>query len=197
MVWSRLEKYHPRNKEYFWPISESSLPVFLKKLWRTSFPTSKISHNLWIQTISCCMQCVTMSKLFNFYIFDVAKRSKKGLLQLWILRALNNPQSSILNPRYLVLEVSRATVLVFTCGNKKICLETAVFRVCKEGLRREWIENTFPQVPRRQRCVQKMDSRDTKRCWMRWEISASTQTFTLKENKPMSCKAMTTIVFKP
>ena len=122
--------------------------------------------------------------------FRCRKRSEKGLLQLWILRALNNPQSSILNPRYLVLEVSRAMVLVFTCGNKKICL-------CKEGLRREWIENTFPQVPRRQRSVQKMDSRDTKRCWMRWEISASTQTFTLKENKPMSCKAMTTIVFKP
>ena len=129
--------------------------------------------------------------------FRCRKRSKKGLLQLWILRALNNPQSSILNPRERGIEVSRASVLVFTYANKKISLETAVFRVYREGLRREWIENTFPQVPRRQRSVQKMDSRDTKRCWMRWEISASTQTFTLKENKPMSCKAMTTIVFKP
>ena len=116
--------------------------------------------------------------------FRCRKRSKKGLLQLWILRALNNPQSSILNPRYLENEVSRATGLVFTCGNKKICLETAVFRVYREGLRREWIKNTFPQVPRRQRSVHKVDSRDTERCWMRWEISASTQSFTLRENKP-------------
>ena len=100
------------------------------------------------------------------------------------MRALNNPQSSILNPRERGIEVSRASVLVFTYANQKIGLETAVFRVYREGLRREWIENTFPQVPRRQRSVHKMDSRDTERCWTRWEISASTQSFTLRENKP-------------
>ena len=122
--------------------------------------------------------------------FRCRKRSEKGLLQLWILRALNNPQSSILNPRYLVLEVSRAMVLVFTCGNKKICL-------CKEGLRREWIENTFPQVPRRQRSVHKMDSRDTERCWMRWKYLLPCSPSLWERTNPMSCKAMTTIVFKP
>ena len=152
------------------------------KNWN-AFPTPKISHNLGIQTISCCMQCVTRSELVNFYI-SMSQEVKKGLLQLWILRALNNPQSSILNPRERGIEVSRASVLVFTYANKKICLETAVFRVYREGLRREWIRNTFPQVPRRQRSVHKMDSRDTEGCWMRWEISASTQSFTLKENKP-------------
>ena len=75
----------------------------------------------------------------------------------------------MLNPRERGIEVSRASVLLFTYANKKICLETAVFRVYREGLRREWIRNTFPQVARRQRSVHKMDSRDTERCWMRWK----------------------------
>ena len=118
--------------------------------------------------------------------FDVARGKKRAFcsFEYCELSIILSPQSSILNPRHLVLEVSRATVLVFTYTNKKICLETAVFRVYREGLRREWIENTFPQVPRRQRSVHKMDSRDTERCWMRWEISASTQSFTLREKKP-------------
>ena len=117
--------------------------------------------------------------------FDVARGKKRAFcsFEYCELSIILSPQSSILNPRHLVLEVSRATVLVFTYTNKKICLETAVFRVYREGLRREWIENTFPQVPRRQRSVHKMDSRDTERCWMRWEISASTQSFTLREKK--------------
>ena len=127
--------------------------------------------------------------------FRCRKRSKKGLLQLWILRALNNLQSSILDTSFSRYQGPR--FLVFTCGNKKICLETAVFRVCKEGLRREWIENTFPQVPRRQRSVHKMDSRDTERCWMRWKYLLPRSPSLWERTNPMSCKAMTTIVFKP
>ena len=145
----------------------ANLWINIYKNWN-AFPTPEISQNLGIQTVSCCVQCVTRSELVNFYIFDVARGQKRAFcsFEYWELSIILSPQ-------------------------------TAVFRVYREGLRREWIKNTFPQVPRRQRSVQKMDSRDTKRCWMRWEISASTQTFTLKENKPMSCKAMTTIVFKP
>ena len=46
---------------------------------------------------------------------------------------------------------------MFTFGNKKICLETAVFRVCKEGLRREWIEIPFHKFP---------DDRDLFKKWI-------------------------------
>ena len=159
MVWSGLEKYYPRKKEYFWPISENFLThthtihtyVHIQKL--TYFPNPWDIKQFRI-TISCCVQCVTRSELVNFYIFDVARGQKRAFcsFEYWELSIILSPQ-------------------------------TAVFRVYREGLRREWIKNTS-QVPRRQRSVHKVDSRDTERCWMRWEISASTQSFTLRENNP-------------
>ena len=36
----------------------------------------------------CCMRCDTTTGLFNFWNFRCRKSSKKGLLQLWLLRAL-------------------------------------------------------------------------------------------------------------
>ena len=32
MVWSGLEQYQPRKKEYFWPISEAIQRMFLNNL---------------------------------------------------------------------------------------------------------------------------------------------------------------------
>ena len=94
----RSWNYHPRTKEYFWPISESCLTdVFkyiLANLWINTYQNWNayqipyISHNLGIQTISCCVWCVTRSKLVNFWKFRCRKRYKKGLLQLWLLKAL-------------------------------------------------------------------------------------------------------------
>ena len=55
--------------------------------WNT-FQTPFISQNLGIQMISCCMWCVTRSELVNFWNFRCRRRSDKGLLQLWLLRAL-------------------------------------------------------------------------------------------------------------
>ena len=100
MVWSGLEQYQPRKKEYFWPISEScptsvfksimtSLWINEYKNWN-AFYTPYISHSLRIQKIFCCMRCDTRTGLFNFWNFRCRKRSKKWLLQLWLLRTLKN-----------------------------------------------------------------------------------------------------------
>ena len=48
-----------------------------------------ISQSLRTQKIFCCMRCDTRTRLFKFN-FRCRKRSKKGLLQLWLLRALKN-----------------------------------------------------------------------------------------------------------
>ena len=53
-----------------------------------AFYTPYISHALRIQNIFCFMRCDTRTGLFNFWKFRCRKRSKKGLLQLWLLRTL-------------------------------------------------------------------------------------------------------------
>ena len=55
-----------------------------------AFYTPYISHTLRMQNFFCCMRCDTRTGLFNFWNFRCRKRSKKGLLQLWLLRALKN-----------------------------------------------------------------------------------------------------------
>ena len=55
--------------------------------WNT-FYSPNISHSLKIQDIFCCMRCDTRTRVFNFWNLRCRKRSKKGLYQLWLLRAL-------------------------------------------------------------------------------------------------------------
>ena len=68
-------------------------PLKAKQVYPKSFNLNAylipyISHNLGIQTISCCVWCVIRSKLVNFWKFRCRRRLKKGLLQLWLLRTL-------------------------------------------------------------------------------------------------------------
>ena len=88
MVWSGLEQYQSRKKEYFWPTSESCLTSIFKwiitNLWINeyqncnAFYTPYISHRLRIQNNFCCMPCDTRIGLFNFWNVRCRKRSKKG-----------------------------------------------------------------------------------------------------------------------
>ena len=70
-----------------------------------AFYTPYISHTLRIQNIFCCMRCDTRTGLFNFWNFRCRKRSKKGLLQLWLLIAL----------KFYFNVFPETNVVLFTC----------------------------------------------------------------------------------
>ena len=95
MVWSGLEKYLPRKKERVLLTDFRKLGVFkwnMASPWINTYQTWNafqapyISHNEEIQTIFA--DCSVTSDFVNFWNFQCRKRSKKGLLQLWLLRAL-------------------------------------------------------------------------------------------------------------